>query len=176
MITPRTEVPDFSVDLLSGGTWSLADQNPENFTMVVAYRGYHCPICKTFLGKLNAIADGLTERGINLIVISSDTAERAQLARNEWEIDNLELGYGLSIEDARKLGLFVSNGIGVTSIGVEEPEIFAEPGLLMIKPDQTLYFADIQTMPFLRPDLSGLLPNLDFILSKGYPARGEVPA
>ena len=176
MITPRTEVPDFTVELLNGGTWTLSDQNPENFTMVVAYRGYHCPICKAYLGKLNAIADGLKERGVNLIVFSSDTAERAQLARNEWGIDNLELAHSLSIEDARKLGLFVSHGIGVTSIGVEEPEIFSEPGLLMIRPDQTLYFADIQTMPFLRPDLSDFLPKLDFILAKGYPARGEVPA
>jgi len=173
MITPRTEVPDFSLDLLSGGTWSLSDQSPENFTMVVFYRGYHCPICNKYLSGLNKLADGLKERGINLIVASSDTAERAQLARNEWAVDNLEIGYGLTIEDARKLGLFVSNGIGTTSIGVEEPEIFSEPGLFLIRPDQTLYFSDIQTMPFIRPDLSSLLANLDFIMSKGYPARGE---
>jgi alkyl hydroperoxide reductase subunit AhpC len=176
MITPRTEVPDFTVDLLSGGTWTLSEQESENFTMVIAYRGYHCPLCNQYLNKVNALADGLKERGINLVVISSDTAERAALARNEWGIDNLEIGYGLSIEDARKLGLYVSNGIGVTSVGVEEPEIFSEPGLFMIRPDQTLYFSDIQTMPFLRPDVSSLLANLDFILSKGYPARGEVPA
>lgn len=176
MITPRNAVPDFSVNLLSGGTWSLSDQKPENFTMIVAYRGYHCPLCNKYLSGLNKIANALKERGISLVVISSDTAERAQLARDNWEIDNLEIGYGLTIEDARSLGLFVSNGIGVTSVGVEEPEIFSEPGLLMIRPDQTLFFADIQTMPFLRPDLSGLLANLDFIISKNYPARGEVAA
>lgn len=173
MITPRTEVPNFSVDLLSGGTWSLADQKPENFTMVVAYRGYHCPLCKMYLGKLNKIADDLKEKGINLIVLSSDTEERAQIAKDEWKLDKLHIAYGLSIEDARALGLFVSASIGTTSTGVVEPDLFSEPGLFMIRPDQTLYFADIQTMPFLRPDLSGLLANLDFILSKGYPARGE---
>ncbi|MDV7341192.1 peroxiredoxin-like family protein [Terasakiella sp. A23] len=173
MITPRTEVPNFSVDLLSGGSWSLADQKPENFTMVVAYRGYHCPLCKMYLGKLNRIAEDLKEKGINLIVLSSDTEERAQMAKDEWELDKLDIAYGLSIEDARKLGLFVSASIGTTSTGVVEPDLFSEPGLFMIRPDQTLYFADIQTMPFLRPDLSGLLANLDFILSKGYPARGE---
>lgn len=173
MITPRTEVPDFSVTKLNGETWRLSEQKPENFTMVVAYRGLHCPLCKMYLGKLNKIAEDLKERGVNLIVLSSDTQERAQKAYDEWEMDNLDLAYGLSIEDARKLGLFVSNGIGVTSIGIEEPAQFAEPGLFMIKPDQTLYFADIQTMPFLRPDLSGLIANLDFILAKGYPARGE---
>jgi len=173
MITPRTQVPDFSIDLLSGGTWSLSDQKPENFTMVVAYRGYHCPLCNKYLSGLNDLAAGLKERGINLVVISSDTQERAQLAKDKWNMDNLEVGYGLSIEKARELGLFVSHGIGTTSIGVEEPEIFSEPGLFMIRPDQTLFFSDIQSMPFLRPDLSGLLANLDFIISKGYPARGE---
>jgi len=173
MITPRKPVPDFSVDLLSGGTWSLSDQKPENFTMVVAYRGYHCPLCKMYLGKLNKIADDLKGKGINLIVLSSDTAERATMAKEEWELDKLDIAYGLSLDDARALGLFVSASIGTTSTGVVEPDLFSEPGLFMIRPDQTLYFADIQTMPFLRPDLSGLLANLDFILSKGYPARGE---
>jgi len=173
MITPRTNVPDFSVSKLDGSTWTLSDQKPENFTMVVAYRGYHCPLCSKYLAGLNKIADGLAERGVNLVVISSDTIERAQLANDEWKLDKLEIAYGLSIDKARELGLYVSNGIGTTSTGIDEPDIFSEPGLFLIRPDQTLYFADIQTMPFLRPDLAGLLPNLDFIISKGYPARGE---
>lgn len=173
MVKPRQLVPDFSVNLLNGGTWTLSEQTPENFTMVVVYRGFHCPLCNIYLNKLNKIADDLKAKGVNVLVTSSDTQERAKKAQEDWGLDKLELSYGLSIEDARALGLYVSGGIGVTSTGVEEPELFAEPGLFMIKPDQTLYFSDIQTMPFLRPDLSGLLANLDFILAKGYPARGE---
>lgn len=173
MITPRQPVPDFNVTFLDGTPWRLSDQNPENFTMIVVYRGLHCPLCKMYLGKLNRIAADLKERGVNLLVTSSDPQDRAQQAAEEWDVDKLPMSYGLSIEDARKLGLFISAGIGTTSTGFEEPALFAEPGLLMVRPDQTLYFADIQTMPFLRPDLSGLLANLDFILSKGYPARGE---
>jgi peroxiredoxin len=173
MIKPRTTVPDFSVSKLDGSSWTLSDQKPENFTMIVAYRGYHCPLCNKYLSGLNKIADGLAERGINVIVISSDSQERAQLAKDEWNLDKLEIAYGLSIDKARELGLFISSGIGTTSTGIVEPDLFSEPGLFMVRPDQTLYFADIQTMPFLRPDLTGLLPNLDFILAKGYPARGE---
>ncbi|NVK18790.1 MAG: AhpC/TSA family protein [Methylocystaceae bacterium] len=173
MITPRKPVPDFTVKKLSGDSWTLSEQKPENFTIIVAYRGYHCPLCNVYLNKLNKIADGLKAKGVNLIVLSSDTKERAEMAKGEWGLDKLDIAYGLSIEDARALGLFVSAGIGITSTGIQEPDLFAEPGLLMVKPDQTLYFADIQTMPFLRPDLSGLLANLDFILAKGYPARGE---
>ena len=173
MVKPRQLVPDFSVDLLDGTTWTLSDQSPENFTMVVVYRGYHCPLCNVYLNKLNKIADELKAKGVTVLVTSSDTPERAKKAQQDWGLDKLDLSSGLRIEDARALGLYVSQGIGVTSVGVEEPELFAEPGLFMIKPDQTLYFADIQTMPFLRPDLSSLLANLDFILAKGYPARGE---
>jgi peroxiredoxin len=43
-LMPRQKVPALSVPLVGGGTWSLADQSPENFTMVVFYRGLHCPI------------------------------------------------------------------------------------------------------------------------------------
>jgi peroxiredoxin len=173
MITPRQTVPDFSVPLLSGGTWTLSEQNPEKFTMAVFYRGLHCPLCSMYLGKLNKLVGDLKERGVNVIVISSDVKERADEAVEKWDVENLELAYGLDLEDARKLGLFISNGIGTTSTGYEEPAQFSEPGLFMIRPDQTLYFSDIQTMPFLRPDLSGLVPNLDFIIAKDYPARGE---
>lgn len=49
----------------------------------------------------------------------------------------------------------------------------AIPGLFFVLPDQTLYFASIQTMPFARPPLDGVLGALDFVAGKNYPARGE---
>ena len=42
------------------------------------------------------------------------------------------------------------------------------------RPDHTLYFAIVQTMPFVRPHFSELLTALDFVIAKDYPARGEV--
>ena len=44
VLKPRQPVPALDVDTLNG-SWSLAAQNPENFTMAVFYRGLHCPIC-----------------------------------------------------------------------------------------------------------------------------------
>lgn len=172
MLVPTHPVPNISLRNLDGEVWSLSDSAPENFTMLVVYRGLHCPLCKTYLGKLNRMAGDLKERGIDLIVASSDSIDRARTAKEDWDLDKLDIYAELPIDEARTLGLFISEGIGMTSIGVEEPALFSEPGLFMIRPDQTLYFSDIQTMPFLRPDLSGLVANLDFILSKGYPARG----
>ena len=62
---------------------------------------------------------------------------------------------------------------GTPWIGIEEPALFAEPGLFMVTPEQTLYYGSVQTMPFVRPHFSELVSALDFAISKNYPARGE---
>ncbi len=41
-----------------------------------------------------------------------------------------------------------------------------------LKPDNTLYAASIQSMPFARPNFDDLLKAVDFIVSKSYPPRG----
>ena len=81
-----------------------------------------------------------------------------------------------TLRTLRWSGLYVSSGVGKTSVGVEEPELFIEPGLFMIRPDQTLYFASVQTMPFARPAFGDILKALDFVIAKNYPARGEIAA
>jgi hypothetical protein len=154
-ITPRTPTPSLEFETVDGGTWRLADQNPENFTMIVAYRGLHC------------------KRGIDIVVVSSDDRERAEEAKRDWEIPNLTVGYGLSIDKAREWGLFVSTGRGKTSAGIEEPPIFNEPGLFLVRPDKTLYASNIVTMPFTRPRFKDVLGALDVIIERDYPARGE---
>ena len=47
--------------------------------------------------------------------------------------------------------------------------------LLLRRADGTLYWSAIQTMPFARPHFRELLGAVDFVISKDYPARGEVP-
>ncbi len=171
---PRQAVPALEVPTVDGDTWRLADQTPENFTLVVFYRGLHCPICANYLGDLNKKVGDFAERGVDVVVISSDTAERAAESKKDWGLDNLTVGYGLDLDKARQWGLYVSSGIGKTSVGVEEPALFSEPGLYLVRPDGTLYFGSVQTMPFSRPRLADILPALDFVLAKNYPGRGEV--
>ena len=173
-LMPREPIPELDVTLAGGGRWSLSESKPENFDLIVVYRGLHCPICKTYLGKLDKMVEDLEERGVDTIAISSDDAERGETAKADWGLDTLRIGYGLTLKSARQWGLYVSSGIGKTSVGVEEPARFAEPGLFMVRPDKTLFFATVQTMPFLRPDLTSLLANIDFVLGRDYPARGEV--
>ena len=107
-------------------------------------------------------------------MVSSDVEDRAVQAQEKWGLTHLTLGYGLSLESARQWGLYVSSGRGKTSAGVEEPSLFVEPGLFVIRPDQTLYFATVQTMPFARPSFGDILKAIDFVIAKDYPARGEV--
>ena len=61
----------------------------------------------------------------------------------------------------------------MTSAGVEEPALFAEPGLFLVKPDGPLYWGSVSTMPFARPHFNEILQGVDFVISKNYPARGE---
>ena len=86
---------------------------------------------------------------------------------------NLRIGYGMPLSVAKELGLSISTSQGMTSIGIEEPALFSEPGVFLIRPDQTLYFASVQTMPFVRPVFKEMVQALDFVIAHDYPARGE---
>jgi len=170
---PRQAVPSLELDTLGGGRWSLAAQKPAQFTMIVFYRGYHCPVCRKYLTELNGMVADFDKRGVVTLVASSDTEERAKMARDEWGLANLAIGYGLSIDKAREWELCVSAGRGKTSTGVEEPALFSEPGLFLVRPDGTLYWANLSTMPFARPHFAEITGAIDFVVAKSYPARGE---
>jgi hypothetical protein len=111
---------------------------------------------------------------VSTVITSTDSRERAAEAKEKWGLPNLTVGYGIPIEKAREWGLYISTSRGVTSTGVEEPPLFAEPGLFLVKPDGTLYWANVSTMPFARPHFSEIAGAIDFALAKNYPARGEV--
>ena len=153
---------------VSGSDWTLSGQSLENFIFLFFYRGYHCPICRKYLGSIDRKLDELTSMGIHAVAISSDTEERATRSKEEWKVQNLPIGYGLSIEEARRWGLYVSKGIKA-----DEPEIFSEPGLFIVRPNLELYAASIQTMPFTRPSIDELIGGFSYIIQNAYPGRGE---
>lgn len=172
-LKPRQPVPQLDFDTLEGKRWSLAAQHPQHFTMLVFYRGLHCPICRRYTTELNGMIGEFDKRGVATVITSTDSKERAAEAKEKWGLPNLTVGYGVSIEKAREFGLYISSGRGATSAGVDEPALFAEPGLFLIKPDGTLYWASISTMPFARPHFPEIAQAIDFAVSKNYPARGE---
>ena len=95
----------------------------------------------------------------------------AKQTAEEWGLDAFPLGHGLGLADADRWGLFVSAGIKDN-----EPAHFSEPALFVVRPDGTLYASIVQTMPFARPPLKGLLGTLRWIAENDYPARGESTA
>jgi len=172
-LKPRQPAPALEVDTLNGGRWRLAEQSPQNFSMIVFYRGLHCPVCRKYTGELNGLIGDFDKRGVSTIVASTDVKERAEQAKSQWGLPNLTIGYGVTIDQAREWGLYISTSRGLTSAGIEEPPLFAEPGLFLVKPDGTLYWGSVSTMPFARPHFNEILGAIDFVISKNYPARGE---
>lgn len=166
-LTPDEQVPALGVPLSGGGTYDLAAESPENFAMVVFYRGYHCPVCKGYLGKLEPLVKQYEAAGVSVVAVSMDSEERAAKAKAEWGLDTLRVAYGLSEEKAREWGLWISKAIKDA-----EADIFCEPGLFWVRPDGRLYLADISNMPWSRPDLEFLLSKVPMAVENKYPARG----
>lgn len=172
-LVPRQQVPDLAVETLDGNGFDLHTAQPKIFSLVAFYRGLHCPVCAKYLMELERLAPDFAERGVESIAISSDTRERAEAMATKVRAKSLRFGFSLPLEVARNWGLYLSEGRGATSIGIEEPALFAEPGLFIVRPDNTLYYGAVQTMPFARPLFSELLDAVDFVLKNNYPARGE---
>ncbi len=172
-LMPRQKVPTLNVALTVGGRFELGSAPAEKFDLLVFYRGLHCPICAKYLLELERLAPEFEKRGVHLVAISSDDANRAQKMADKVSAQSVKFGYGLELSIARQWGLYLSAGRGLTSIGIEEPALFSEPGVFLVKPDRTLYYGSTQTMPFARPQFQDLLGAIDFAIAKDYPARGE---
>lgn len=173
MLMPRQKTPDLTLPLLGGGQFDLGSDGAARGTVLCFYRGLHCPLCATYLKELEKLTPAFDDRGIKTIAISSDDADRTRMMADKIDAKALRFGYDLSLAVARDWGLFISTSRGKTSIGIEEPALFSEPGLFLVNPDQTLYFMSVQTMPFVRPHFSELLGAVDFAIENAYPARGE---
>jgi peroxiredoxin len=173
MLVPRQKTPDLLVPTLDHGPFDLSTESSERGVVICFYRGLHCPICANYLKELEKRVPEFAMRGVSSIAISSDDEQRTRAMRDKIEAKNLRFGYDLPLAKARQWGLYISTSRGKTSLGIDEPALFSEPGLFMVMPDQTLYYGAVQTMPFVRPHFSELVAALDFAIEKKYPARGE---
>jgi peroxiredoxin len=173
MLIPRQAAPDLQVATLAHGRFDLCAERPARMTLVCFYRGLHCPICANYLKELERLTPAFAERGVGTIAISSDDQSRAKAMAEKIGASQLRMGYGLKLDVARQWGLYISASRGKTSIGIEEPQLFSEPGVFLVKPDRTIYYLAVQSMPFVRPPFGEMVQALDFIIKNDYPARGE---
>ena len=172
-LTPRQPVPALNIPLVGGDRFVLGAAPGDTFDLIVFYRGLHCPICAKYLMELERLMPEFEKRGVNVIAVSSDSAERAEAMAEKIKAVRLKVGYAISLQSARQWGLYISASRGQTSIGIDEPALFSEPAVFIVRPDGTLYYGSTQTMPFARPQFQDLLAAVDFTVAKNYPARGE---
>jgi len=159
---PDDTMPAFEAGLVGGRSWRLAEEHPSKLALLVFYHGLHCPICRKWLGTLERAVPRFNQHGVSVIALSCDTRERAERAKSEWKLAQLRVGYGVSPEDARKAGLYLS----------EEPDrrLYTEPGILLVKPeDGTLYAAWVQSTPHARPHFEEVLSAVENMLAKDLP-------
>ena len=170
-LVPGQSVPALTVPLAGGGEFSLNATAPENFTIVIFYRGLHCPICKGQLTDFRSKLHDFTALGIDVVAVSMNTQELAEQTARDWDVSGMKLGYGLSREQARTWGLYLSS-----AIRDGEPDVFSEPGMAIVRPDGTLYHWSVQTAPFGRAKAAELASVLKFVIENDYPVRGTLAA
>jgi len=173
MLVPRQAAPDLVVDTVAHGRFDLARERPGRMTLVCFYRGLHCPICANYLKELEQLTPAFGARGVSTVAISSDSEARARELARKIGASQLRVGYGLPLDVARNWGLYISEARGRSSIGIDEPPLFSEPGVFLIQADLTVYYLSVQSMPFVRPPFSEMVQALDYIIRNDYPARGE---
>lgn len=164
---PRVGAPvdQTSFPLLGGGSVTIGAPK-DRWTLLVVYRGKHCPRCKRYLNKFNAMLADWTAI-MDVIVVSADTEAKAKadVAEFGWGFD---LCYGMTEAQMRALGLYVSDPLSEA----ETNDRFAEPGTFAIRPDGTLMLVDISNGPASRPDLDELLDGMRFNIENDRPVRG----
>lgn len=175
-LLPRYPVPSLNVPLVNRERFSLGANPGERFDLIVFYRGLHCPICAKYLIELERLSSEFASRGVQVLAVSSDDEARGKEMSEKVKASGTKFGHSLSLRSARQWGLYISASRGKTSIGIEEPALFSEPGVFLVRPDGTLYYGAVQTMPFARPQFQDLIGAIDFAVAKDYPARGEFTA
>lgn len=159
--------PDFSWMAVDGVNVNLARE--PGWRMLVIYRGKHCPLCRKYVGQLDAMRDDFKKANIGIWTLSADPLERARSEVEEegWTIPVLT---GLSDAEMDILGLYISSPRSPD----ETDRNFAEPALFVINPAGDVQIIDLSNAPFARPDPQSLLDGIRFAKAKDYPVRGIV--
>ena len=157
--------PSLSWPTVGGGALNVASM--PGWRLLAVYRGKHCPLCKKYFKTLDGMLDEFKAAGVAVAAVSADPKEKAEadVAEHGWR---MPVGYGLSIEDMRTLGLYIS----APRSPQETDRPFAEPGLYLVNPQGNVQIVDVSNAPFSRPDLQMILYGAKVVIEKSYPVRG----
>ena len=176
-VYPKEQAPALELSAVDGNKVNLTDIAKDNdFTIVVFYRGIFCPICKMYLKEIEENYEALSAANMKVVAISMDTEEKAKTFASEVAVSVNEsslkttIAYGMIEKQAREWGLYISKG----REGTAEPAVFSEPGLFVLKPDNSVFMAMTQSAPFTRPSIPQLIGGLSYAQEHKYPARGTL--
>lgn len=161
--------PPLIVPKAGGGEIMLSEVGGgDKWGMVIVYRGKHCPLCAKYFKQLEEMKATFEELNIGIVGISADPEEKA-LAFIEDTGTTVPIGYNLSVDQMKPLGLFISDPRSPE----ETDRPFAEPGLFVVQGDGTTRIIDVSNAPFARPDLQTLAGGIKFLRANtDYPVRG----
>ena len=164
--------PQLSLSLTGAGStddFYLGTGEGGRFTLVVFYRGLHCPVCRRQLKELDERLAELRAVGVGRVVaVSMESEERSEQVVARWGLSSLPVAWGLTEQQAREWGLFIS-----TAIKEGEPSVFSEPGMFILDSDGTVYWSNVASMPFGRPPLDDIIAGIVYANDHDYPARGS---
>lgn len=150
MLKPRISPPALSLPLTGGGRTddlALGAGADGRFSLLVFFRGLHCPVCRAQLSEINRRLDEVTAAGVGrVLAVSMETAERSEQLVERWHLDKLSVAHDMSEDTARGWGLYLS-----TAIKEGEPALFTEPGMVVLDADGTVFWTSVASMPFGRP-------------------------
>ena len=173
MLIPRQTTPALTVDTLAHGPFDLGAETPENFTLVTFYRGLHCPICANYLKDMERQVPEFEKRGVDF---DRHQFGHARTRREDGRKDRRAKYSGSATACPfrwRAPGACSFQLRAVKHRLASRSRHSFRSRMFLIRPDRTLYYGSVQTMPFVRPHFSELVQALDFVLAKNYPARGE---
>jgi len=169
-VIPGDTMPAIDARLAGGGRWALAREKAEKLALLAFYRGIFCPICRVWVADLDRLAPEFEKRGVSVIALSCDKKDGAEKAVADWGLKNLRVGYNLGVNEARKAGLYISEGRGLNPVtNQKEPMLFAEPALLLVRPEGELYAAWIQSTPYARVHIAEILTAVDNFVARNLP-------
>ena len=158
-------MPQMTLPTVDGGAATIGGSR-DRWTMVVVYRGLHCPICKDYTARIEAMKEAFAEVDTDIIYVSGDTPEKARVFAEEVGLKE-PVAHSLSVAQMRQLGLYISD-----PRPTETDRPFPEPGLFVVNDKGQAHIVDIGNAPFVRPEPALVLRGIRHIRNNSYPIRG----
>ena len=169
-IEAGSQFPEIKAQSLDGESVALDQRtNGADWKMVVVYRGKHCPLCTKYLNQLETFKEELENINVDIVAVSGDS--EAQLKEHLEKLGvSFRFLYGLTIEQMKELGVYISHPRSEQ----ETDHPFPEPGLFIVNDKGQVQVVDISNNPFVRPALNQLVSGLAWIKNpeNNYPIRG----